>query len=75
MVAALRESCFGDGPGGGVMMVITYDVLGPKLDGRLLPQYDAFIRCNAKAYVTTLPMVLHFTGHIKPTPWVCTWYK
>lgn len=46
-----------------------YDVWGPRLDGRLLPQYDGEYD-PTKEYVTTLEDGSTFTGHIKPTPWV-----
>lgn len=46
-----------------------YDVWGPRLDGRLLPQYDGEYD-PTKDYVTTLEDGSTFTGHIKPTPWV-----
>ncbi len=46
-----------------------YDVWGPKLDGRLLPQYDGKYD-PTQNYVTTFPNGSTYTGHIKPTPWV-----
>src|SRR5262249_19787261 len=46
-----------------------YDVWGPRLDGRLLPQYDGAYD-PTQNYVTTFPNGGTFTGHVAPTPWV-----
>lgn len=46
-----------------------YDVWGPRLDGRLLPQYDGEYD-PTKTYTTSFgPNLNPFTGNIKPTPW------
>jgi TonB-linked SusC/RagA family outer membrane protein len=60
---------FGDGKGGGVNDYDYDGGWGPKLDGRLLPQYDGVYDPN-QAYTTTFENGLTYTGHIKPTPWV-----
>ncbi|SFD02073.1 TonB-linked outer membrane protein, SusC/RagA family [Chitinophaga sp. CF118] len=59
---------FGDGKGSGVNDY-DYDVWGPKLDGRLLPQYDGAYDANT-TYTTTFEDGTSFNGHIKPTAWV-----
>lgn len=46
-----------------------YDVWGPRLDGRLLPQYDGAYDPN-KTYLTSFGPTFNYTGNIKPTPWV-----
>jgi TonB-linked SusC/RagA family outer membrane protein len=47
-----------------------YDVWGPRLDGRLLPQYDGPYD-PTQTYTTSFgPNLKPFTGNIKPTPWV-----
>jgi TonB-linked SusC/RagA family outer membrane protein len=46
-----------------------YDVWGPLLDGRLLPQYDGPYDAT-KNYTTSFgPNLSTFTGNIQPTPW------
>lgn len=70
---------FGDGLGGGINDA-DYDVWGPRLDGRLLPQYDGTYT-PTQTYVTTFKdgngniyggasSPVTFTGNIKPTPWI-----
>jgi TonB-linked SusC/RagA family outer membrane protein len=70
---------FGDGNGGGVNDA-DYDVWGPRLDGRLLPQYDGTVSAT-QTYVTTFKdgngdvltsggVPVTYTGHINPTPWI-----
>lgn len=67
-----QQFAFGDynsnGTGSGVNDK-DYDVWGPLLDGRLLPQYDGEYD-PTKTYVTTFADGSTFTGNIKPTPWV-----
>jgi len=67
-----QQYAFGDynsnGTGSGVNDK-DYDVWGPRLDGRLLPQYDGAYD-PIKDYVTTFADGSTFTGHIEPTPWV-----
>jgi TonB-linked SusC/RagA family outer membrane protein len=46
-----------------------YDVWGPPLDGRLLPQYDGKYD-PTKNYNTVLPNGAVYVGHIQPTPWI-----
>ena len=47
-----------------------YDVWGPRLDGRLLPQYDGAYD-PTQTYTTSFgPNLKAFTGNVKPTPWV-----
>jgi TonB-linked SusC/RagA family outer membrane protein len=58
---------FGDGKGGGVNDY-DYDIWGPKLDGRLLPQYDGTVDANT-TYTTNFEDGTSFQGHIKPTAW------
>lgn len=60
---------FGDGKGGGVNDYDYDGGWGPKLDGRLLPQYDGPYDAN-QTYTTKFENGLTYTGHIKPTPWV-----
>ncbi|MCW3107679.1 MAG: outer membrane protein nutrient binding [Segetibacter sp.] len=60
---------FGDGKGGGVNDYDYDGGWGPKLDGRLLPQYDGVYDPN-KTYTTKFENGLTYTGHIAPTPWV-----
>ncbi|MBS1575137.1 MAG: TonB-dependent receptor plug domain-containing protein, partial [Bacteroidetes bacterium] len=66
-----QKYAFGDynsnGTGSGVNDK-DYDVWGPRLDGRLLPQYDGAYD-PTKDYVTTFADGTTFTGHIAPTPW------
>ena len=73
------QYAFGDGSGGGVNDG-DYDVWGPRLDGRLLPQYDGKVDLT-QTYVTTFKdgsgntllskgVPVTFSGHISPTPWV-----
>ncbi|MBS1577648.1 MAG: SusC/RagA family TonB-linked outer membrane protein [Bacteroidetes bacterium] len=66
-----QKYAFGDynsnGTGSGVNDK-DYDVWGPRLDGRLLPQYDGAYD-PTKDYVTTFADGSTFTGHIAPTPW------
>lgn len=66
-----QKYAFGDynsnGTGSGVNDK-DYDVWGPRLDGRLLPQYDGAYD-PTKDYVTTFADGTTFTGHIQPTPW------
>lgn len=59
---------FGDGKGGG-LNDNDYDVWGPKLDGKLIPQYDGKYDPNA-TYTTTFSGGKVWTGHIQPTPFV-----
>lgn len=54
-----------------------YDVWGPLLDGRLLPQYDGVYDPTKNYTVTygvdptyTSQVAKPYTGHIAPTPWV-----
>ena len=67
-----QQYAFGDynsnGTGSGVNDK-DYDVWGPLLDGRLLPQYDGAYD-PTKEYVTTFANGSSYTGHIAPTPWV-----
>lgn len=67
-----QQYAFGDynsnGTGSGVNDK-DYDVWGPILDGRLLPQYDGPYD-PTQNYVTIFPDSSTFTGHIQPTPWV-----
>lgn len=67
-----QQYAFGDynsnGTGSGVNDK-DYDVWGPLLDGRLLPQYDGAYD-PTKDYVTTFADGSTYTGHIAPTPWV-----
>ncbi|WPV69814.1 SusC/RagA family TonB-linked outer membrane protein [Chitinophaga sp. LS1] len=58
---------FGDGQGGGVNDY-DYDIWGPKLDGRMLPQYDGEYDANT-TYTTNFEDGTSFQGHIKPTAW------
>jgi len=58
---------FGDGQGGGVNDY-DYDIWGPKLDGRMLPQYDGEYDANT-TYTTKFEDGTSFNGHIKPTAW------
>lgn len=60
---------FGDGKGGGVNDYDYDGGWGPKLDGRLLPQYDGAYDAN-KTYTTQFENGLSYTGHIEPTPWI-----
>ncbi len=76
------QYAFGDGTGGGKNDA-DYDVWGPRLDGRLLPQYDGVFDPN-NTYTTTFkdglghitldekgnPSNSTYTGHIIPTPWI-----
>lgn len=59
---------FGNGLGGG-RNDGDYDIWGPKLDGRLLPQYDGKYD-PSKTYVTTFEDGSKYTGNIEPTPWI-----
>jgi TonB-linked SusC/RagA family outer membrane protein len=59
---------FDDGKGGGVNDYDYDGGWGPKLDGRLLPQWDGPYDAN-KTYTTTFDNGLVYTGHIQPTPW------
>jgi TonB-linked SusC/RagA family outer membrane protein len=67
-----QRYAFGDylsnGTGSGVSDK-DYDVWGPLLDGRLLPQYDGAYD-PTQNYVTTFADGSTYTGHIQPTPWV-----
>jgi TonB-linked SusC/RagA family outer membrane protein len=45
-----------------------YDVWGPRLDGRLLPQYDGKYD-PTQNYTTTFADGSTYIGHVKPTPW------
>jgi len=63
-----QKYAFGDGLGGGINDA-DYDVWGPILDGRLLPQYDGKVDPNT-VYTTTFADGSFFKGHIKPTPFV-----
>lgn len=67
-----QQYAFGDynsnGTGSGVNDK-DYDVWGPLLDGRLLPQYDGAYD-PTKDYITTFADGSTYTGHIAPTPWV-----
>jgi TonB-linked SusC/RagA family outer membrane protein len=47
-----------------------YDVWGPLLDGRLLPQYDGVYDPNTTYNTSFGPNLKPFVGNIKPTPWV-----
>lgn len=60
---------FGDGKGGGVNDYDYDGGWGPRLDGRLLPQYDGVYDAN-KTYTTKFENGLSYTGHIEPTPWL-----
>jgi TonB-linked SusC/RagA family outer membrane protein len=60
---------FGDGKGGGVNDYDYDGGWGPRLDGRLLPQYDGVYDAN-ETYTTQFENGLSYTGHIKPTPWI-----
>ncbi|HEU4901683.1 MAG TPA: TonB-dependent receptor plug domain-containing protein, partial [Flavisolibacter sp.] len=60
---------FGDGKGGGVNDYDYDGGWGPRLDGRLLPQYDGPYDPN-QTYTTKFENGLTYDGHIKPTPWV-----
>lgn len=60
---------FGDGKGGGVNDYDYDGGWGPKLDGRLLPQYDGAYDAN-KTYTTKFENGLSYSGHIMPTPWI-----
>ncbi|BAV07960.1 TonB-linked outer membrane protein, SusC/RagA family [Filimonas lacunae] len=60
---------FGNGKGGGINDYDYDGGWGPKLDGRLLPQYDGEYNANEN-YVTTFKNATPYTGHIKPTPWL-----
>jgi len=46
-----------------------YDVWGPRLDGRLLPQYDGPYDPTQTYNTSFSPNLKPFTGNIKPTPW------
>jgi len=70
---------FGDGNGGGINDA-DYDVWGPRLDGRLLPQYDG-VYSATQTYTTTFKdgngdiyggaaSPVTYVGHIAPTPWI-----
>ena len=63
-----QKYAFGDGLGGGINDA-DYDVWGPIMDGRLLPQYDGKVDPNT-VYTTTFADGAVYNGHIKPTPWV-----
>lgn len=60
---------FGDGKGGGVNDYDYDGGWGPKLDGRLLPQYDGAYDAT-KTYTTQFENGLSYTGHTEPTPWL-----
>lgn len=47
-----------------------YDVWGPRLDGRLLPQYDGAYDPTKTYTYSEFPGGPTRTSHIKPTPWV-----
>ena len=47
-----------------------YDVWGPLLDGRMLPQYDGVYDPNSTYTTSFGPNLKPFVGNIKPTPWV-----
>jgi TonB-linked SusC/RagA family outer membrane protein len=63
-----QKYAFGDGSGGGINDA-DYDVWGPILDGRLLPQYDGVVS-PTQTYTTTFSDGSTFTGNIKPTPFI-----
>lgn len=60
---------FGDGKGGGKNDYDYDGGWGPKLDGRLLPQYDGTYYPDS-TYTTVFDNGSTYTGHIKPTPWI-----
>ncbi|QES89818.1 SusC/RagA family TonB-linked outer membrane protein [Rhizosphaericola mali] len=59
---------FGDGKGGGVNDYDYDGGWGPKLDGRLLPQWDGTYYGDS-TFTTYFDNGQTYTGHIKPTPW------
>lgn len=63
-----QKYAFGDGLGGGINDA-DYDVWGPIMDGRLLPQYDGKVD-PSQTYTTTFPDGAIYQGHIQPTPWI-----
>ena len=63
-----QKYAFGDGSGGGINDA-DYDVWGPIMDGRLLPQYDGKVDPN-QTYTTTFADKAVYTGHIQPTPFI-----
>jgi TonB-linked SusC/RagA family outer membrane protein len=63
-----QKYAFGDGLGGGINDA-DYDVWGPIMDGRLLPQYDGKVNPN-QTYTTTFADGATYSGHIAPTPWI-----
>jgi TonB-dependent SusC/RagA subfamily outer membrane receptor len=63
-----QKYAFGDGSGGGINDA-DYDVWGPILDGRLLPQYDGKVS-PTQTYTTTFADGATYTGDIAPTPWI-----
>ncbi len=63
-----QKYAFGDGLGGGINDA-DYDVWGPIMDGRLLPQYDGKVS-PTQTYTTTFADGATYTGHIAPTPWI-----
>ncbi|RIV20487.1 SusC/RagA family TonB-linked outer membrane protein [Fibrisoma montanum] len=58
---------FGDGKGNGLNDG-DYDIWGPPLDGRLLPQYDSPV-VPGQTFTTTFPNGAKFTSNRQPTPW------
>ncbi|HVW60537.1 MAG TPA: SusC/RagA family TonB-linked outer membrane protein [Puia sp.] len=63
-----QKYAFGDGLGGGINDA-DYDVWGPILDGRLIPQYDGKVDPNT-VYTTTFADGAFYKGHIQPTPFI-----
>ncbi|HZE84734.1 MAG TPA: TonB-dependent receptor plug domain-containing protein, partial [Puia sp.] len=63
-----QKYAFGDGSGGGINDA-DYDVWGPIMDGRLIPQYDGKVDPN-QTYITTFADGAKNIGHILPTPFV-----
>ena len=63
-----QKYAFGDGLGGGINDA-DYDVWGPILDGRLIPQWDGTVTPGT-TYTTTFVDGTPYTGDIKPTPFL-----
>ena len=61
-----QKYAFGDGLGGGINDA-DYDVWGPIMDGRLIPQWNGKVTPGT-TYTTTFADGSTFTGDIQPTP-------
>lgn len=61
-----QKYAFGDGLGGGINDA-DYDIWGPIMDGRLIPQWNGPVNLNQN-YTTTFEDGSVYTGHIQPTP-------